>query len=219
MLYLLFPPLVVLALLPLRHPTSEARASAFRREGLGWTLLFALLAGLFIAGETFGDPGGGEAALLVISWVIPLAGLSLLAWSRPRVAAPVLVAVVLVGLAFSAWDGLGNHDHHGGFLSNGPIATIALFAAAVAVGVLGWHRPALAAALLLAIAVLPTVFLTIGTDVPLRGRMGGSTAAGTMPFGVSGALYLLAAWFGRTGADRTITLTRPPLPDRELSGH
>jgi hypothetical protein len=59
--------------------------------------------------------------------------------------------------------------------------------------------------LLVAAAVLPTVFLVVTTAEPLRAGFGGSTAAGSVPLLVTGVLYLVASRF-----ERTSTPGQPP---------
>lgn len=183
--------LVVLAVPPLRHDEPARRALGLRRAGLGATVAFAVLAGLFVIGETGIDPGGGQALALDAAWVLPMLALSGLAWWRPAVAGPVLLCVVAAALAIDA-VAMVVGDHGRG--ADAPVGVVSLFAASVATGVLGWHRPRLAGPLLLVVAVLPTLVELVGTDVPLHGLLGGSTAAGTVPFAVAGALYVLAAW-------------------------
>lgn len=190
--------LAVLALVPMRHHDPARRALGLRRAGLGWTLAFAVLAGLFVIGETGIDPGGWQAAALDASWLVPMLALGALAWWRPGVAEPVLIVATVVALATDAVEMVVG-DHGRG--ADAPVGTISLFAVAVAVGVLGWHRPKVAGWLLLAVAVLPTVIELVGTDVPLHGLLGGSTAAGTVPFVVVGVLYALAA-HQQAAADR-----------------
>ena len=61
--------------------------------GFGVMAVFSVLAGLFIAGEAFEEPGGTEAISLVLAWLIPLVGLAGLAWSRPRLATPIMIVL------------------------------------------------------------------------------------------------------------------------------
>lgn len=199
---LLVPLLVVFGALmavPLvAHREPARRALALRRAALGWTVVFAVVAGMFIVGETFTDPGGAEAVWLIASWLVPMVGLSLLAWFRPRAAFPVLSVLLVVGLVVSAWTEIGLEDFRE---DQGPLDAISLFAVSIVpLGVLGWHRPSISGVLLLVAAVLPTVFLQIGSTVPLGASLGGSTAAATVPGCVAGLLYLLAAWFERRAA-------------------
>lgn len=208
---LLVPLLVataVLAALPLRHRDPGRRALGWRRAGLGWTLAFAVLAGLFVIGETGTDPGGWEAVAIDVSWLVPTVALGALAWWRPGITAPVLVTLTAVALLTDAATTL-SRDHGRG--DGAPVAVVSLFATAVAVGVLGRHRPAPAAWLLLAIAAVPMVVLAIGTDVPPHALLGGSTAAGTVPFAVAGVLYALAAWWERRAAPPPAS-PAPPTP-------
>ena len=199
----------VLALLGLRHREPARRAIALRRAGLGWTLAFAVVAGLFVAGETGLDPGGWAAFWLDLSWLVPMLALTALAWWRPAAAAPVLVAATALGLVSDAVWTLAKEPGRG---FDAPAGAISMFAVSVAVGVLGWHRPRLAAWLLGVVAVVPSVVEALGTDVPLKGLLGGSTAAGTVPFLVAAVLYALATWQqGRTGRAAPSRPLPPPV--------
>jgi hypothetical protein len=81
------------------------QARAIKRLGFGVSAVFSVLAGLFITGEAFEEPGGIGAVHLVLALVIPLVGLAGLAWFRPRLATPIMIglsgAVVLASLWFA----------------------------------------------------------------------------------------------------------------------
>ena len=82
----------------------------------------------FIAGEAFEEPRGIGAISLVLAWLIPLVGLAGLAWFRPRLATPIMIAlsgvvVVLASLWFAvyrdAWRVI--EDQYG------PVRAVAVF--------------------------------------------------------------------------------------------
>jgi hypothetical protein len=162
--------------------------------------LFVVFFGLFIVGETVMDPGGWLAAGLIAAWAVPLLALAAIAWYRPSWAPAVHRAdcgrgrrqrVVRGGAR--AWRSF--EDAHG------PVRTIASFALAAPVALLGWKRPAAAGVLLLGvIGVVPVVLSAIGLGA--RGLGVASTSLGVVssPVVITGMLYLLAAAVSRHAA-------------------
>jgi hypothetical protein len=199
---MLLAPLVLIGVLLLvaiplaRHRDPAGRAAALTANGWYWLLAFAGLAGLWIIGEAFADPGGWAALGLVASWLLPMLALALLAVRRPRVALPVLATAVALGLGIEAWPLLVPADRPD-LKAQGPVGAVALFAVSVAVGVYGRRRPGWGGALLVVVALVPMVILALLSNAPLPALLGGSTAAVTVPMGVAGVLYLLGAWFAR----------------------
>jgi hypothetical protein len=157
-------------------------------------LLLGLGAAIFIAGETFDDPGGWKAVLLVSAWVIPLLALSLLALLWPDLATKVLVGAVIVVGAFAVVDSFT------GFIDRdvwGPVDTIALFAVAVPCGLLGARRASAAGWLLLtgfAVQMLVSFGrMGEGAGEGLRSTLGGSAGALVFPLLAMGLLFLVVA--------------------------
>ncbi len=185
--------LAVLAAVPMvRHRDPESRAHALRRAGFGWMATFVVLGGLFIAGETFADPGGLAAVGMVLAWLAPLVLLGWLAWTRPGVAEPLL-AVLLAGVViYSIWSVTGWEGYQAFRDQRGPYDAIAVFVVSGALAVLGLHRTLAAAAMLLVAAVVPLTLLVVGSGAPLRDAFGGSLGAAALPGLVTAALYLLA---------------------------
>ena len=96
---------------------------------------------LFIGGEILGDPGGTQGALLVGAWLVAPVILAVLAIVAPRVAYPILVAVVAlviaagvasIPLAQTVWDFEDTH---------GPLSLMVLLAALMPLIALGRHMP------------------------------------------------------------------------------
>ena len=149
----------------------------------GFTLmvLSTVIAGLFIVGETFTDPGGWKAAGLVAAWAVPLAVLAALAWYRPGWA--VLVCAVLAGalIGISVWFTVSPRG-------KGPTEAILTFALAAAIAVLGLKRTGVAGVLLLAVGIVPFAVSSLG-----RGHGPNSLAAVSFAPVVTGVLYLLSA--------------------------
>jgi hypothetical protein len=167
---------------------------ALRYAAFGLTLLFAVFGTAFIVGSTMMDPGGVPAVVLSVSWFVPMIVLVVFALRRPDTATRVLTVVAALGAVFVVLDALF------GIVSAdeiGPVASITVFAVAVALGFLGLHRPARAGWLLLLVgtANLVGVFLRMlesGTGPP-DATLGGSSSAVAVPVLIIGGLLLLAA--------------------------
>jgi hypothetical protein len=164
-------------------------ARILRYVAFGLAMLYAVLGGAFVIGETFADPGGAAAAGLVASWLVPLVALVALVLLRPDRAATVLVwvtgaVVVFVLLAGTLVDPRGQTD---------PMGAIAVFALAVALAFHGVRRPRPAGMLLVAAAAALAVAALL--DAAVHGHrtgIGGSAAAVVLPVLVIGGLFLLA---------------------------
>jgi protein-S-isoprenylcysteine O-methyltransferase Ste14 len=63
---------LVISFVFLRQRDRRLQARAIKRLGFGVSAVFSVLAGLFITGEAFEEPGGIGAVSLVLAWVIPL---------------------------------------------------------------------------------------------------------------------------------------------------
>ena len=75
-------------------------ARILRYAVLALLALAAVGAGLFGAGSAFTDLPPVTAALLTLAWVVPLVGLSVLAWHRPDEMVLWLALAVLLVLTF-----------------------------------------------------------------------------------------------------------------------
>ena len=87
--------------------------------------LVGLLGGMFIAGNTFADPGGWQAAGVTALWTIPMLALSVYALLRPTTAGSVLAGATGMVAVFTVVDsafGVVPRDDWG------PVAAIAVFA-------------------------------------------------------------------------------------------
>ncbi|MFZ4518303.1 MAG: hypothetical protein ACOYOP_07935 [Microthrixaceae bacterium] len=212
MITILFVPLLVIgAVVALVLDRRHGRVEGFRflrAIALSLAVLFAAFAGLFIAGETFDDPGGATAALLVAAWLVPLSVLTATAWWWPRVATPVLgvaVAVVCaigVGYAVDATAWRTFEDGHG------PVRAIIVFALTLPLAVLAWRRSIVGGGLLLTLAVVPGLLAVLGNVVAGPGGGAPSSAiAATTPAALIGVLFLAAGLLRRR---RRRTDDRPP---------
>ena len=186
---------LVISIVFLRQRDRRWQARAIKRLGFGVIAVFSVLAGVFIAGEAFEEPGGIGAISLVFAWLIPLIVLAGLAWFRPRLATPIMIAlsgvVVLASLWFAvdpdAWRVI--EDQYG------PVRAVAVFVLSAAVGVLGLKRTVIAGWLLVALGVLPIAASSLGS---FAGAVSLSVVS-VIPL-ITGILYLASARLGRRSA-------------------
>ncbi len=172
---------------------------------LRWTAFslmaaFGLLGGLFVAGDTFMDPGGWTAALVTALWVVPMVGLCVFALRRPEPAGRVFVGLTgllaLFTLADSAFGIVPRDDW-------GPVAAVAVFALGVALAFLGLNRARLAGVLMvvLALAQVAATLLVVAIHEPEWGgegpgpgaALGGSGGVVVLPLLVVGVLFLFSS--------------------------
>jgi hypothetical protein len=143
--------------------------------------LSALIAAIFIVGETFAGPGGWKAAGLVAAWVVPLAALAALAWYRPGWAVPVFALLTAAVIGVSIWLAVSPRG-------KGPTDAILTFALTAAIAVLGLKRTGVAGVLLLIAGIVPFAVSSL-----VSGHGVGSLAAVSAAPIVTGLLYLLSA--------------------------
>jgi hypothetical protein len=179
---------VVIAVFLARQPDTAGRARFARRAGFTVMALASLFFGLFVAGETFADPGGWVAAGLVAAWAVPLAGLAALAWFRPGLAVRVFAVLTAALIGVSIWFAVNPHGWRSFENGHGPIRTVITFALAAAIAVLGLKRTAAAGALLLVAGIVPAAVSGLGG---LPGFT--SLAAASSAPVITGVLYLLSA--------------------------
>ena len=156
--------------------------------------LFGIAVGLFIAGETFIDPGGWEAVVLTAAWAVPLVALSVMALVWPRPSSTVLPLVLAVVAGWVMVDSLAHLIDRDTWR---PVGSISMFAVMVPCGLLGAHRAAEAGWLLLAGAAAQFVATVASMDraggQSLWSAFGGSTGVMVLPFLVLAALFLAVA--------------------------
>ena len=154
-----------------------------------------LLGGMFIAGNTFADPGGWQAAAVTALWTIPMVALSVHASLRPAAAGPVLAGATGMVAVFTVVDsafGVVPRDDWG------PVAAVAVFAVAVALAFLGLHRPRLAGLLMILAGIAQLTATLIGVVIEAAdgagpgAAFGGSSGVIVLPLLVIGGLFLLA---------------------------
>lgn len=172
------------------------RGRRLRQLALGVAVAYVVVGGMFIAGETFTDPGGWIAVGLTAAWLAPLLGLGWLGLRRPEIARVPLVAITggvvlleiiaaVLGQSWSTFEG-----------GHGPVRAIVVFTLCGVLAAYGYRRPKAGGVLLLIGTVVPS-FLS-----PVTGGPG--TAAlplVAVPGVVVAVLYLLSAT-GRRGVSR-----------------
>ncbi|HEU4512983.1 MAG TPA: hypothetical protein VFR87_07745 [Nocardioidaceae bacterium] len=172
---------------------------------LRWTAfslmaVFGLLGGLFVAGETFMDPGGWTAAFVTALWVLPMVGLSAFALLRPERAGPVFVGLTgllaLFTLADSAFGIIPRDDW-------GPVTAVAVFALGVSLAFLGLKQAGLAGVLMVVLALAQVAATALGIAIHeperagegpgLGALLGGSGGVVVLPLLVVGVLFLFSS--------------------------
>lgn len=179
------------------HDEPGREAQLLRRIAFGAMAVVSAFVGLFVAGETFADPGGWEAVALVSVWAVPLVVVAALAWRHPDLGLRVLGALVAALVVVSVWFALDPDSWRGFEDEHGPVRTIATFAIAAALALLGLRRPGCAGLALVVLAVVPPVVCSLGS----RAGLPSLVAVATVPM-LAGVLYLLSAWVGRGGPPR-----------------
>ena len=182
-----------------------------------------LFMGMFIIGETLTDPGGWRGIGLVSLWLVPLVVVAAFAWLRPQWAQWLLGILTAVVVGLLVWSAVAPQTWRDFENNNGPILAIAVFALAIPLTVLGWHRPLPAGSMLLLLGLTAPVALVI---VSVTGGLNGEEAivppqaALTLlmvPIIVIGTLLVLAGLVD--GGDKPSPTATPPVeaPDRSVS--
>jgi hypothetical protein len=152
-------------------------------------LIYSVLVSIFIIGETFDDPGGWDALVLNLQWIIPLLALLVIAFTNPRFARPlfIVLASVIVGLALTQM--IWTKEWRNLTFAKGPLIAIATMVLCFALAVWSRHKSSIAGFLMVISAGMPFLAnsLMVGTL-----RLGGSTAALTLPAVFVGLLLLIS---------------------------
>ncbi|HZD00639.1 MAG TPA: hypothetical protein VFA46_10745 [Actinomycetes bacterium] len=187
-----FPLIVVIvilaAVLVMRQPDPAKRARILKRTGFGVMAFVTAFFGLFVAGDTFADPGGWTALGLVAAWAIPLAALAAVAWYRPDWAARLFAVLIAAVIGVSVWFAVDPQGWRAFEDRHGPIRAIISFVLAAAVALLGLKRTRIAGVLLLVLGVVPVVVSSLGSQLGFASLAVVSSA----PF-IAGILYLWSA--------------------------
>jgi len=185
---------VTVAVVVARLRTADARARFLQRSGLVLMAVFTTVGALWIAGEAFADPGGWQAVGLTAAWLVPLVGLSIVAWYRDAWATVALSVLTTAAIGLNIWVTADPELWRSFENDHGPVRAITSFALAAPLAVLGRRRPWQSGVLLLALAVLPMVMSAT------RGIPGlGSLSVVSLPLLTTGVLYLAAAATTRRG--------------------
>jgi hypothetical protein len=187
-----FPVVVVIVILAaallVRQRDPVTRARILRRAGFGVMAVVTAFFGLFVAAETFADPGGWKALGLVAAWAAPLAALAALAWYRPDWATRLFAVLIAAVIAVSVWFAVNPEGWRAFEDRHGPIRAVISFVLAAVVALLGVKRTAAAGVLLLVLGVVPVAVSSLGSQLGFASLAVVSSA----PF-ITGVLYLCSA--------------------------
>ena len=172
-----------------RH-NDQTRIAAIRKVALFMMLGFAVLAGLFIAGETMSDPGGTRGMLLITLWLVPLLILSYLSWQLPKIAFPILLLAVLVVVILSVWEAIDPDAWQKFTNNNGPVVAITSFVVGAALSIYVYFRTTFVGSWLLIFTSLIPIFTSLVTSSGGRLLSPSSTQAANIPACVAGIMYL-----------------------------
>ena len=192
--FLIILVIILAVVLLARRPDPVQGARILKRIGFGVVAFITALFGLFLAGETFTDPGGWKAIGLIAAWAIPLAALAALAWYRPGWAARLFAVLVAAVIGLSGWFAADPQGWRAVEDQHGPIRAIISFVLAAAVAPLGLKRTAQAGVLLLVLGVVPVVVSSLGSQLGFPSLAVVSSA----PL-IAGVLYLCSAAVARRG--------------------
>ena len=190
--FLLLAAVIAVAAFLMRGRGPAAHAMFLRRTGLTFICVSTLLIGVFVAAEALSDPGGWRAISLIALWLLPMAGLSALAWFRPGWAAIPLAILTAGTIALAIWyaaDPGGWRDFEN---SIGPVRALVTFTITLPVALLGWRRPVTGGVMLLVLGLAPLAVSALGSGFGAASL----TAVSTPPV-LTGVLYLFAELTGR----------------------
>src|SRR5690349_4741577 len=121
-------------------------ARIVRYVALAAMAAYGLLGSIFLIGTTLLAPGGWPAALQVVSWVVPLAGLATLALLHPERGATTLAWITALVIMFVLLLGsVGAIPRP----PVGPVVAATVFTMVVALGFVALRQPWLAGLLIL----------------------------------------------------------------------
>jgi hypothetical protein len=200
-----FPIIVVIVILAVmllvRRRDPMQRARILKRAGFGVMAFITAFFGLFVAGETFTDPGGWKGLGLVAAWVVPLAALAAVAWYWPDWAVGLFAVLVAAVIAVGVWFAVNPEGWRAFEDRHGPIRAIISFVLAAVIALLGLKRTAVAGVLLLVLGVVPVVVSSLGGNLGFV-----SLAVVSSAPVMTGVLYLWSAAL----ANRSAPLGRTP---------
>jgi hypothetical protein len=161
----------------------------------------------FAVGETTSDPGGLAPLGWIAVWLIPLAGLIVLAWFHPLFALPVFFGLTAVVLVMAAWAVAQSESWRRFEDVQGPVRAIVVFVLTAAIAVYGLHRPREAGWLLVILGVLPLVMSSLSGHLA-----SGSLLVAVTPATIAGVLYLIAARLDAGSTPASSALPKDGLP-------
>ena len=152
-------------------------------------LVYSVLIGTFIVGETFDAPGGWPAVWMSLIWVIPLVILLTVAYTNPRFARPLFIllafAIAISGLTQIIWA----EEWREWKFAKGPVLGVATLVLCVSLAVWARHKSSIAGFLMLISAAIPLLAESVAMGAL---RLGGSSAALSLPAVFVGILLMIA---------------------------
>ena len=162
------------------------------QQTAGWVMLgFTGFVGLFIVGESVGDPGGWVGIGGSAAWVMLLAGLGLWALYRPSGALVALSVLACAPLAYGVWSLLDYEAASNWEDTHGPLSLVLSLTVCAPAAVAGLFRPRPAGYLILVASVVPILLAAIGAASEFSRPL--SIGLVILPIVVSGVLFVLAA--------------------------
>jgi len=183
--------IVVTFAISFRRVSDRAKqASILTWVGFSLVVAFVAFVVLFLTGETVSDPGGWKAVGLIAAWLLPLVGLSLVAFYRPSVAISVLAVAILVPIALGLWAMVGFEGWRGWQDRVGPVSLVLVVVIGAALAVAGLSRPRAAGLLMVVVSVVPVALALLGSGSEWGFPL--SLGLTTAPVLICGLLYLWA---------------------------
>jgi hypothetical protein len=160
-----------------------------RDIGIWGYIAFGALALLFVIGEILDDPGGSQAALFVIAFVVPLALLVFLVLKKVTFIKPLMLIITGATTLFGVVTAIMPRQWESYRFTNGPVLAIAVLVITIAMALWARYEARLAGLLMMAITLLPLIAESLGQG---RVHIGGSSFALMFPGALAGLLITLS---------------------------
>lgn len=154
---------------------------------------FAVLAGLFISGYIFEDPGGWQAVGFTAAWVLPTLLAGVVAWRFGSSLRNPVIVLATISMIISGSQAVWSTWWRDVLNSLGPVEAMGMFAVVFGLNAYArYHDELLGGALMFGVALTPILAVFFGAGMH-AGVLGGSTSALMMPGVVIGLAYVLDA--------------------------
>lgn len=173
-----------------RWSTLARDVSVVAWVGFGLVAAFTGFVALMLIGDLVADPGGWRAAGLIAAFVVPLVGLSALAFYWPAVAVRILAALSLLPVGFGLWELLDYETVRDWEDAHGPVSLALVVILGAALAVAGLSRPFAAGVLMVVVTVVPLVLSMLGAGSEWFQPL--SIGLVSLPILIGGVLFLVA---------------------------